>query len=232
MNKTTSPSDAKELLKASRRAFWKGVFLDNPVFCQVLGVCSALAVTTLVSNALVMGVAVIFVTAMSNVIVSLLRRYIPRRVRMIVEVVIIAGFVIAFDLVLKAYMFSMSQSLGPYVGLIITNCIVMGRAECFALQNHPVPSFFDGVGNGVGYTIVLCVVAVIRECLGTGIIFAGTPLAIIISTDVIPATTPYLLQIPIDFAPAQIMTLAPGAFFTIGILIALFRVIKPVEDSV
>ncbi len=166
-----------------------------------------------------MSIAVIFVAAMSNTIVSLMRNAIPRRVRMIVEVVIIAFFVIMFDQLLKAYWFDMSRELGPYVGLIITNCIIMGRAEAFALQNRLLPSVLDGVGNGLGYTAILVMVAIIRELAGSATIMAGTPLAIVFRSGELPADMPCLLQIPIDFAPSQMMTMAPGAFFTIGVLI-------------
>ena len=205
-----------------RRAFWAGVLQENPVFCQILGVCSALAVTGKVVNALVMSGAVIFVAMMSNVIVSAMRNAIPRRVRMIAEVVIIAFFVIAFDQLLKAYWFGMSRELGPYVGLIITNCIIMGRAEAFALQNRPVPSLLDGLGNGLGYTVVLVAVAVVRELTGSASLLAGTPLAIVFRSGELPAGMSCWVQVPIDVAPAQIMTMAPGAFFAMGVLIFIF----------
>jgi len=220
----------KEDVRAGRKAMWAGIVMDNPVFCQLLGVCSALAVTGKVINAVVMSVAVVFVTAMSNVLVSSMRKAIPRSVRMIAEVVVIAFFVILFDQLLKAFWFDMSRELGPYVGLIITNCIVMGRAEAFALQNRPVPSLLDGIGNGLGYTAVLVAVAVVRELTGSGTLLAGTPLAIVFKTGEIAAETPYLLQIPIPFEPSQMMILAPGAFFTMGILIFIFRAIRPEEE--
>ena len=216
-------------LRKGRKAFIAGVLQENPVFCQILGVCSALAVTNKVVNALVMSGAVVFVAAMSNIIISLMRDAIPRRVRMIVEVVVIAFFVIMFDQLLKAFWFPMSRELGPYVGLIITNCIIMGRAEAFALQNRPVPSLLDGLGNGLGYTVVLVAVGIIRELTGSASLLAGTPLAILFRTGQIPPEVPYLLQIPIDLAPAQIMTMAPGAFFTIGVLIFIFGAIRRQE---
>ena len=206
-------------LRKGRKAFWEGIFSQNPILCKLLRVCSALAVTSKVANAIVMSIAVIFVAAMSNTIVSLMRNAIPRRVRMIVEVVIIAFFVIMFDQLLKAYWFDMSRELGPYVGLIITNCIIMGRAEAFALQNRLLPSVLDGVGNGLGYTAILVMVAIIRELAGSATIMAGTPLAIVFRSGELPADMPCLLQIPIDFAQSQMMTMAPGAFFTIGVLI-------------
>jgi len=216
-------------LRKGRKAFWAGIFMENPIFCQLLGVCSALAVTSKVSNALVMSAAVIFVAVMSNTLVSLMRNAIPRRIRLIAEVVIIAFFVITFDQFLKAFWFDMSRELGPYVGLIITNCIIMGRAEAFALQNRPVPSILDGIGNGLGYTVILVAVAVIRELTGSGTILAGTPLAIIFRSGELPPDLPHLWQIPLDLQPAQIMTMAPGAFFTIGVLIFIFGAFRREE---
>jgi Na+-transporting NADH:ubiquinone oxidoreductase subunit D len=146
----------------------EGVWTSNPIAIQVLGVCSALAVTNKLANSLVMGLALIFVCVGSNLFVSLLRNVTPRRIRMIAEVAIIATFVIVFDQILRAYHWEMSKQLGPYVGLIITNCIVMGRAEAFALQNRPIVSMVDGLANGVGYAIVLGIIGFARELLGTG----------------------------------------------------------------
>ncbi len=230
--KTSLPEGGDSLatdLRKGRKALRAGIFLDNPIFCQLLGVCSALAVTSKVANALVMSGAVIFVAMMSNVLVSIMRNMIPRRVRLIVEVVVIAFFVIAFDEVLKAFWFEMSRELGPYVGLIITNCIIMGRAEAFALQNRPVPSVMDGLGNGLGYTFVLVSVAIIREITGSASILAGTPLAIVVRSGELPPDVPCLIQIPIDMAPAQIMAMAPGAFFAIAVLIFVFGAFKREE---
>jgi Na+-transporting NADH:ubiquinone oxidoreductase subunit D len=218
-------------LRKGRKALRAGIFLDNPIFCQLLGVCSALAVTNKLANAIVMSCAVILVAMMSNGLVSIMRNFIPRRIRLIVEVVIIAFFVIAFDQVLKAYWFDMSRELGPYVGLIITNCIIMGRAEAFALQNRLVPSLMDGLGNGLGYTLVLCLVAVVRELTGSASLLAGTPLAIVFRSGELPPDVPCLIQIPIDVAPAQIMAMAPGAFFTIAVLIFVFGAFKPPETQ-
>ncbi len=135
-----------------------GVYKTNPIIYQVLGICSALAVTSRLENALVMGGALIFVLAMTGLIVSLLRSIMPRRIRMIVEVAVIATFVILFDQFLRAFYWEMSKQLGPYVALIITNCIVMGRAEAFATQNPPILSMLDGVANGLGYAIILALV--------------------------------------------------------------------------
>lgn len=226
----TSCSLMREDWKKGRTAFRTGLFRDNPVFCQVLGICSALAVTGKAANALVMTMAVVFVAMMSNAIVAAMRNAIPRRIRLMVEVMIIAFFVIVFDQLLKAYWFEMSRELGPYVGLIITNCIIMGRAEAFALQNRILPSMLDGLGNGLGYGAVLVAVAVVRELTGYGTVLAGTPLAIILSSQTPSAETPYLLRIPFDIAPAQMMIMAPGAFFTIGVLIFIFGALKKQES--
>lgn len=188
--------------------FKDGAWANNPIAIQVLGICSALAVTNRFSNSLVMGVALMFVCIGSNFFVSLLRNHIPHRIRMIAEVAIIATFVILFDLILKAYFFEMSKQLGPYVGLIITNCIVMGRAESFALQNKPALSMVDGLANGIGYGVVLAIIGFVRELLGTGGVMG--------------------FQILGDswYTPNQIMVLAPGAFFMLGIVIAIFNKIK------
>jgi Na+-transporting NADH:ubiquinone oxidoreductase subunit D len=191
-----------------------GAWRNNPISIQVLGVCSALAVTNRLENSLVMSAALIFVTAMSNLIVSLMRNSIPRRIRMIAEVAIIATFVIMFDQILKGFYFDMSKQLGPYVGLIITNCIVMGRAEAFALQNPPVLSVVDGVANGIGYGIVLASIGFFRELFGTG---------------AIPMIGLYL---PAAYVPNQMLILAPGAFVALGFLVALFNFISPKEEAV
>ena len=186
----------------------EGAWANNPLAIQVLGICSALAVTNKLENALVMGGALIFVTVGSNLFVSLLRNATPHRIRMIVEVAIIATFVIIFDQFLKAFYFGMSKQLGPYVGLIITNCIVMGRAEAFALQNPPLISMVDGVANGLGYAAVLAIIGFVRELLGSGSVLGHQ----ILSSN--------------WYTPNQLMILAPGAFFTMGIIIAIFNVIK------
>lgn len=185
-----------------------GVWANNPLAIQVLGICSSLAVTNRLENSLVMGAALIFVTVGSNLIVSLLRKCTPHRIRMIAEVAIISTFVIVFDQFLKAFYWDMSKQLGPYVGLIITNCIVMGRAEAFALQNPPIVSMVDGFANGLGYAIVLAIIGFSRELLGTGEIFGHSVLS------------------GQWYTPNQIMILAPGAFFALGIVIAFFNMIK------
>ncbi|MHC4563320.1 MAG: NADH:ubiquinone reductase (Na(+)-transporting) subunit D [Planctomycetota bacterium] len=189
-----------------------GVWVSNPIAIQVLGVCSALAVTNRLENSLVMGLALIFVCVGSNLFVSLLRNVTPRRIRMIAEVAIIATFVIVFDQILKAYYWEMSKQLGPYVGLIITNCIVMGRAEAFALQNPPIVSIVDGMANGVGYAIVLGIIGFFRELLGTGKVMGLS----LLSTD--------------WYVPNQLMILAPGAFVALGLLIALFNALSGANE--
>ena len=186
----------------------QGLWTNNPISIQVLGICSALAVTGKLSNSLVMGAALIFVCVGANLFVSLLRNLTPRRIRMIAEVAIIATFVIVFDLLLKAFHREMSTQLGPYVGLIITNCIVMGRAEAFAMQNPPIVSMLDGLANGLGYAIVLAIVGTIRELLGAGTLLGYT----ILSSD--------------WYTPNVLMVAAPGAFIVLGFLIALSNAIK------
>jgi Na+-transporting NADH:ubiquinone oxidoreductase subunit D len=173
---------------------------NNPVTWQVLGVCSALAVTTQVKTALVMSLALTTVLCFSNVAISLLRNLIPNKIRMIVELCIIATLVIVADQVLKAFMYDISKQLSVFVGLIITNCIVMGRAEAFALQNPPFKSLLDGLGNGLGYSLVLVTVAAIRELLGNGS-FLG-------------------MKVLGDwYVGNTLMLLPPGAFVIIGLLI-------------
>jgi len=188
-----------------------GIWANNPLAVQVLGICSALAVTNKLENSLVMGAAVIFVCICSNLFVSLLRKHTPHRIRMIAEVAIIATFVILFDQFLKAFYWEMSKQLGPYVGLIITNCIIMGRAEAFALQNPPLLSIVDGAANGLGYAAILAIIGFIRELLGTGEILG------------------YKVLADQWYTPNQLMILAPGAFFAMGIVIAVFNYIKGPE---
>lgn len=186
---------------------------NNPITIQVLGICSALAVTVKMETAAVMALAVTVVVALSNVIISALRRAIPSKIRMIAEMAIIASLVIVADQFLKAYLFDVSRQLSVFVGLIITNCIVMGRAEAFALQNPPLPSFMDGLGNGLGYSAVLITVASIREILGSGTWY-GYPV------------------MPDGYMGNGLALLAPGAFIIIGLLIWVQRtVIKKFETD-
>ncbi|UCC97820.1 MAG: NADH:ubiquinone reductase (Na(+)-transporting) subunit D [Phycisphaerales bacterium] len=192
----------------------EGAWANNPLAIQMLGICSALAVTNRLENSLVMGGALIFVCVGSNLLVSLLRKVTPHRIRMIAEVAIIATFVILFDQFLKAFYWDMSKQLGPYVGLIITNCIVMGRAEAFALQNPPMLSIVDGIANGVGYAVVLGIIGFFRELLGAGEILGRE----------IPGFSSW-------YTPNQLMILAPGAFFALGIVIGIFNAIKGPEPE-
>ncbi len=160
----------------AKKIFREGLFTNNPVFVQILGICSTLAVTNKLKNTAVMVAGLIFVTAFSNFTISLLRKAIPSRVRMMTQVLIIASYVIMVDIILKAYLPDISKQLGPYVGLIITNCIIMGRAEAFAMSNKPGPSFLDGIASGLGYAYVLLVIAFFRELLGSGKIWEITVL--------------------------------------------------------
>ncbi len=142
--------------------------LENPVTVQILGICSALAVTNKLKPAIVMGLSVIVVTAFSNLVISVMRNSIPPRIRIIVQLVVVASMVILVDQLLRAFVYDVSKQLSVYVGLIITNCIIMGRLEAFAMNNKPWPSFFDGIGNGIGYAVILIVVGLIREIFGSG----------------------------------------------------------------
>ncbi|AIW14915.1 Na(+)-translocating NADH-quinone reductase subunit D [Vibrio orientalis CIP 102891 = ATCC 33934] len=186
---------------------------NNPIALQVLGVCSALAVTTKLETAFVMTLAVIFVTALSNFFVSVIRNHIPNSVRIIVQMAIIASLVIVVDQVLKAYLYDISKQLSVFVGLIITNCIVMGRAEAFAMKSEPLPSLIDGIGNGLGYGFVLITVGFFRELFGSGKLFG---------MEVLP-----LVSNGGWYQPNGLMLLAPSAFFLIGFLIWAIRILKP-----
>ena len=154
--------------KASKMAFFNPLSKDNPVIVQILGICSALAVTAKLEPALVMSISVVAVLALSNVIISLMRKTMPNSIRIIVQLVVVAALVVVVDQILKAYTYDVSKQLSVFIGLIITNCILMGRLEAFALNNGPWLSFLDGVGNGLGYGIILTIVAFFRELLGSG----------------------------------------------------------------
>ncbi|MBU1219095.1 NADH:ubiquinone reductase (Na(+)-transporting) subunit D [Myxococcota bacterium] len=186
-----------------------GIWYENPIFHQVLGVCSALAVTTQVKNAIVMSIAVICITALTNFTVSVLRKIIPFSVRLIIEMLIISTFVIVFDQLLKAYYFEMSRELGPYVGLIITNCIILGRSEAFALREGPGLSVIDGIASGLGYTLILVSIAAVRELFGAGKLLGYS----IISNP--------------DYH-ARGLASAGGAFIVMGILIWIMNAIRRV----
>ena len=189
------------------------LFDNNPIALQVLGICSALAVTTQLKPTLVMCAAVIFVVACSNASVSLIRSQIPSRIRIIVQMTIIASLVIVVDQVIQAYAFSVSQQLSVFVGLIITNCIVMGRAEGFAMKNGVAVSFMDGLGNGLGYSLILLLVAFVRELFGSGKLYGVT---------VLPLTTEGGW-----FEANGLLLLPPSAFFLIGLTIWALRTWKP-----
>ncbi len=154
--------------KVSKMAFFNPLSKDNPVIVQILGICSALAVTAKLEPALVMSISVVAVLALSNVIISLMRKTIPNSIRIIVQLVVVAALVVVVDQILKAYTYDVSKQLSVFIGLIITNCILMGRLEAFALNNGPWLSFLDGLGNGLGYGIILTIVAFFRELLGSG----------------------------------------------------------------
>ena len=193
------------------------LFDNNPIAFQVLGICSALAVTTKMDKALVMSVAVIFVVAFSNFFVSLVRNQIPTSIRIIVQLTIIASLVIVADQILKAYLFSISKELSVFVGLIITNCIVMGRAEAYAMQNGPMMSLLDGAGNGMGYGVILMATAFLRELFGSGKIFGHTVFA--------------TLNEGGWYNPNGVMLTSAGAFFLIGTFIWLLRTWKPEQQE-
>jgi len=182
---------------------------NNPIALQILGICSALAVTSSLQVAVVMSLAVIVVTGMSNLLVSLLRHQIPNSIRLIVQMTIIASLVIVVDQVLKAYAYEISKQLSVFVGLIITNCIVLGRAEAFAMKNGPKASFVDGIGNGLGYTFILLVVGFFRELLGAGKLFGYTILPTINEGG--------------WYEPNGLMLLPPSSFFIIGLFIWALR---------
>ena len=185
------------------------VFRDNPIALQILGICSALAVTSSMQVSLVMAIALTLVTAFSSFFISAIRHYIPSSIRIIVQMTIIASLVIVVDQVLKAVAYDISKQLSVFVGLIITNCIVMGRAEAFAMKNPPLPSFFHGFGNGVGYSFVLMAVAFVRELFGSGKLFG---------VEVLPLVTEGGW-----YAPNGLLLLPPSAFFLIGLLIWAIR---------
>jgi len=196
-----------------REILFGPIFKNNPIALQILGICSALAVTTKMETAIVMSLAVIFVLSCSNVAVSLLRNHTPNSIRIIVQMVIIASLVIIADQVMKAYTYEVSKQLSVYVGLIITNCIVMGRAEGFAMKNPPFLSLLDGLGNGAGYAFILIFVSFFRELLGSGRI---------LGQQVLP-----LIREGGWYQANGLMLLSPSAFFIIGIFIWVLRSIRP-----
>lgn len=196
----------------TKKIFAIGLFKDNPVLRQILGICSSLAVTNLMMNSLIMGIALTLTTAISSFLISAIRKSIPKHIRMMVQTLIIATIVIIIDVLLRAYYPAMSKELGPYVGLIITNCIIMGRAEAFAQNNKPLPSFFDGIAMGLGYTIVLLAISFVRELLGFGSLFG--------------------IQVLGDWwTNWTLMVMPPAGFFMLGILIWITKSRQAEEGS-
>ncbi|MCY3846276.1 MAG: NADH:ubiquinone reductase (Na(+)-transporting) subunit D [Acidobacteria bacterium] len=197
------------MMSKQREALIDPLFNNNPITLQVLGICSALAVTTRMDTALVMSAAVVAVMMSSNFFVSALRNQIPTSIRIIVQLTIIASLVIMVDQVLKAYLFELSKQLTVFVGLIITNCIIMGRAEAYAMQNPPGLSLIDGLGNGLGYGVILMLTAFVRELFGSGSVFGATVLPLASEGG--------------WYTPNGLMVLSPAAFFIIGFLIWALR---------
>jgi len=200
-----------------KELLFKPIFENNPIALQILGICSALAVTSSLNVTLVMCIALTSVTACSNFCVSLVRNHIPSSIRIIAQMVIIASLVILVDQVLKAVAYEISKQLSVFVGLIITNCIVMGRAEAFAMKNAPLPSFLDGIGNGLGYSAILIVIAFIRELLGSGTLFGIE-----------------ILKLSTEggwYVSNGMLLLPPSSFFIIGLLIWALRSVKKDQEE-
>lgn len=205
------------MASSTRQVLFDPLFEQNPIALQVLGICSALAVTTKMDTALVMAAAVTAVTGMSNLSISVLRNYIPTSIRIIVQLTIIASLVIVADQILKAYLYEISKQLSVFVGLIITNCIVMGRAEGYAMQNGPWMSFLDGIGNGLGYSLILIMTAFLRELIGSGKLL-GFPVVTTVNDGG-------------WYFPNGVMLTSAGAFFIIGGFIWLLRTFKPEQQE-
>ena len=193
------------------------LFKNNPIGLQILGICSALAVTSNLQTAVVMSIALTLVTGFSSLFISMIRTQIPSSIRMIVQMVIIASLVIVVDQILKAYAFSLSKQLSVFVGLIITNCIVMGRAEAFAMANPPLLSFMDGIGNGLGYSLMLILLGIIRELFGAGKLFGVTILSVVNDGG--------------WYVPNGLLLLPPSAFFLIGLFIWALRSWKKEQNE-
>lgn len=207
----------KQIKKSIKHTKWfkvlaSGMWNDHPTFCMILGICSMLAITNRLDNAIAMGVGVTFCTAFSSLFVAIFRNAIPGRVRMLAYMTIISVFVICVDRFLKAYFPPISEAMGPYVGLIITNCILMGRAEAFAIKNGAWLSFLDGVGCGVGYTFMLILMAIIRETMGFGTLLGHRVM-------------------PQNWTNWVMMTIAPGAFFLLGVYLWIFRTIAKKTET-
>ncbi len=231
---TAAPIKEKEPLfgKKEKRLLTDPLNDNNPITVQVLGVCSALAVTTQVYPSVVMAVAVTLVTGFSNLTTSLVRNAIPNQIRMIVQLVIIATLVTIVELILKAFNYAVWKQLSVFIGLIITNCIVMGRLEAYAMANKPWRSFLDGIGNGLGYGAILIIVAVLRELFGKGTLFAGSPIEMhIIGAS--NSSTQYMINTAAEgswfgwYANNNLMVLPAAALFLIGIIIWVQRAHNP-----
>lgn len=194
------------------KPFKDGVTVENPVLCHALGICSALAVTGYVATTLVMGGALLFVASLSCLAVSILRSVTPGRVRLIVQMLVISTLVILVHLFLRAYYYDMSKALGPYVGLIITNCLILGRCEGYAMRNPPLKSFLDGLGSASGYALVLLAISLFREPFGHGTLLG-------------------IRVMPEAFEPAMLVSAAPGAFLAMGVVVWVVRSIWPEEIS-
>ncbi|MCK5166556.1 MAG: NADH:ubiquinone reductase (Na(+)-transporting) subunit D [Rhodospirillaceae bacterium] len=191
----------------------KPIIASNPIILNVLGICSALAVTTSLSTALVMSISLIVVLGFSNTLISLIRNHIDKSIRLIVQITIIASLVIVVDQILQAYLFEISKRLSVFVGLIVTNCIVLGRAEAFAMKNPPIPSLLDGIGNGFGYAWILLLIGAVRELLASGTLMGHVVLPLVKNGG--------------WFTPLEFMGLPPSAFFLLALLVWLVRSINP-----
>ncbi|MCY1062389.1 MULTISPECIES: NADH:ubiquinone reductase (Na(+)-transporting) subunit D [Nannocystis] len=203
--------------KQTKGVLFDPLFNNNPIALQVLGICSALAVTTKLEKAFVMSIALTVVTAFSNLAISLIRNYIPSSIRIIVQLTIIASLVIITDQILKAFVYDVAKQLSVFVGLIITNCIVMGRAEAYAMANKPGISFLDGIGNGLGYSMVLLLIGFIRELFGSGKLF-GVEIFKTVNDGGWYTTN-------------GLMVMSPSAFFLIGAMIWIIRTVKPSQQE-
>jgi Na+-transporting NADH:ubiquinone oxidoreductase subunit D len=211
--KAKAPLFGKAEVKAIKDPLWD----NNPIALQVLGICSSLAVTTRLDKAIVMGLGVTLVTALSNVMISLIRNWIPSKIRIIVQLVVVSAVVIVFDQFLRAYMYDLSKQLSVFVGLIITNCIVMGRLEAYAMSNPPWRSFLDGIGNGLGYMWILIVVGTVREIFGSGTL---------LGFQVVPKAL-----YEAGYVNNGLMVLAPGAFLLLGVIVWIQRSISGYSEK-
>lgn len=203
--------------KKEKKIVKDGLWDANPITFQILGICSALAVTTQVKPALFMSFGLTFVTTFANVVISLIRNYIPSKIRIIVQLTVVSALVISVDQILQAYFYDISKQLSVFVGLIITNCIVMGRLEAFAMSNPPRKAFWDGLANGLGYSAILIIIAVIREILGSGTL---------LGFHVIPQAV-----YEHGYVNNGMMVLAPGAFFLLGIIVWIQRAISGYSEN-